>query len=247
MVACYRDYLFTILQSMEDRRGFMASLHPAQTKILRELLFTPKARFSRLNTAGLTTDHFSFHLKRLVSEGLIEKTEGRYRLTLTGKEFAGRLDTETATLEKQAKIDVLVGAIKDNKFLVQQRLKEPYYGFHGFITGKIRRGETVFEAASRELLEETCFTAKLILAGVKHKMDYDKEKGLLDDKFFFVIRAENPKGKLKEKFEGGRNFWAAEKEIASLSPLFDGMKETIKILKSKNLVFLERKYTVSGF
>ncbi|MDP2860231.1 MAG: NUDIX domain-containing protein [bacterium] len=232
---------------MQDTKAFTKSFHPAQTKIMRELLFTPKARFSRLNTAALSTDHFSFHLKRLVNEGLIEKTEGKYRLTLTGKEFAGRLDTETATLEKQAKVDVLIGVAENDKFLIQQRLKEPYFGFHGFITGKIRRGETVFETASREVLEETGLTAKIILAGVKHKMDYDKEKGLLDDKFFFVIRAENPKGKLMEKFEGGRNFWATEKEIASLSPLFDGMEEAIEILKSKNLVFLERKYTVSGF
>jgi 8-oxo-dGTP pyrophosphatase MutT (NUDIX family) len=45
--------------------------------------------------------------------------------------------------------------INNNKqLLVQKRLKEPYFGYKGFISGKIRYGEKIFETAKRELKEE---------------------------------------------------------------------------------------------
>lgn len=120
-------------------------IHPIQANILLFLLFKPKARFKDLNTTGISTDHFNFHVRRLVELGLIEKTKGRYyKLTLKGKEFANRFDTESQFLERQAKIGVLVCCVgkseNDVKYLIQQRLKALYYGFYGFITGKVKWG-----------------------------------------------------------------------------------------------------------
>ena len=51
-------------------------MHPIQTKILRVLLFTPAARFSELNRAGISSDHFNFHVKRLCESGYVVKGEG---------------------------------------------------------------------------------------------------------------------------------------------------------------------------
>jgi Mn-dependent DtxR family transcriptional regulator len=117
-------------------------IHPIQANILLFLLFEPKARFKDLNTTGISTDHFNFHVRRLVELGLIEKTKrGFYKLTPKGKEFANRFDTDSQLLERQAKIGVLICCVdeseKDIKYLIQQRLKEPYYGFYGFVTGKL--------------------------------------------------------------------------------------------------------------
>ena len=120
--------------------GIEIELHPIQKDILLILLFNPKLPFSGLNRAKISTDQFNFHLKRLLSLDLVEKTEKFYVLTQKGKEFANRLDTESSVFEKQAKISVLICAVsevgKGRKYLVQQRLKEPYFGFYGFITGK---------------------------------------------------------------------------------------------------------------
>jgi predicted transcriptional regulator len=66
-------------------------IHPVQGDILRVLLYTPDASFTELNGGTLSSDHFTFHIKRLVEIGLVEKTsDARYRLTATGKEHANR-------------------------------------------------------------------------------------------------------------------------------------------------------------
>ena len=112
-------------------------LHSVQAKILRELLFKPQARFSELNLTELTNDHFTFHVNQLLEIGLIEKVDKKYTLTTIGKEFANRMDTDTAKLERQAKTAVLVICVRKNRSktecLVQQRLKQPFYGFYGFV------------------------------------------------------------------------------------------------------------------
>ncbi len=230
------------------------TMHPIQTKILRVLLFTPSARFTDLNATGITSDHFNFHIKSLCDNGFAQKEDGgSYTLTTKGKEFANRLDTDhvDVVVEKQAKIGALVCCIRERdgkkEYLVQQRLKQPFYGFHGFVTGKIKIGETVEEAAVRELEEETGLAAMLTLSGVKHKMDYDTEGNLLEDKYFFLFRGDQTKGELTEVFEGGRNIWLTKEEIFKLPNVFDGVAETLKLAEEGGIGFIETKYTVEGF
>jgi len=229
------------------------ALHPAQARILRELLFHPEARYSDMNRTGLGSDHFNFHVKQLLEAGLIEKTPGKaYALTTPGKEFANRLDTDEVVIERQPKIAVLIIPVRERngakEYLVQRRLKQPYFGYHGFMTGKIRWGSTVEETAARELLEETGLTAgEFRIRGIKHKMDYDAEGKLLEDKIFFIIMARGCSDTLTPQFEGGENRWCSTEEIATLSPVFDGVQESIDIAEDAAFSFVEKKYTVSGY
>jgi len=189
-------------------------LHPAHVAILRVLLFSPEARFAELQKeAGLSSDHFNFYLQQLLNEGFIEKTEaGSYHLTFKGKEFSNRFDTDARTVERQPKVAVLLMIYGDDgRQLVQQRLKQPFYGYWGRPTGKIRWGEMILEAAGRELQEETGLSAELSFRAIYHKMDHNKRTGeLLEDKIFFVIDCRRPHGKLITDFEGGRNAWLTQ-------------------------------------
>ena len=80
-----------------------SEVHTAQVSIMRELLFHPSAGFAELQrSTGLDSDHFKFHIARLVELGYVEKTENKnYTLTIKGKEYANRLDTEKREVEKQ--------------------------------------------------------------------------------------------------------------------------------------------------
>lgn len=240
--------MFKIINQMKTQ----IEIHPAQAQILVSLLFKKSAKFTRLNQTSLTNDHFSFHINKLLSDKLIRKNiSGEYELTKQGKEFANRFDTDNKLIERQAKVDVLVLCVKKEgektKYLVQQRLKQPYFGFYGGITGKIRWGETIFEAAVRELNEEAGLAGKLSLAGIKHKMDYAKNGQLLEDKFFFVIRVDKPAGQLKIRYPGGKNIWLTQEEIFALPNLFEGFAESLKIVNQEALYFSETKYKVRGY
>ncbi len=206
-------------------------LHKAHVAILHVLLFQPDARFADLQKASkLSSDHFNFYLKQLVDEGFVAKNEGNaYHLTIKGKEFANRFDTDARQVERQPKIAVCLMIRKDGKQLVQQRLKQPYYGYWGRPTGKIRWGETILEAAARELMEETGLTADLQYESLYHKQDFNKETGeMLEDKIFVIIGCENPTGELIEEFEGGRNAWMTQQEYASQDLSFESTNEIYK-------------------
>lgn len=229
-------------------------LHPIQGDVLRVLLFQPQARYTDLNPKRVPTDQFTFHLKRLVEVGyVVKQDDGRYALTPAGKEFANRFDTEAPKLaiERQAKIGVSVACVRVvagvTRYLVQQRLKQPFYGYYGFVTGKVRWGEEVLETAARELAEETGLQADLTLVGVKHKLDYTPEGQILEDKFFFSVRGEQVRGTLQETFDGGRNLWLSRPEIEKLPKIFHGMLPAIDMLTSPVLVFDEAKYTVEEY
>ena len=73
---------------------------------------------------------------------LVEKlTDGKYALTVKGKEFSNRFDTDNKVIERQAKLacGILCIKVEDGvtKYLLQKRLKQPYYGYYGVVGGTI--------------------------------------------------------------------------------------------------------------
>lgn len=226
--------------------SYEASAHEAQMKVLRHLLLAPSAGFAQLQKqTGMTSDHANFHIKKLVEVGYIEKNTGdKYTLTRSGKEYANRMDTDDNVIEKQPKLSVALIVENDKgEFLAQQRLKQPYYGFWGRPTGKIRWGETMIEAAERELLEETGLHADLSVAGFYHKMDYDKDSGdLLEDKVFVLIYGTNPQGELIEDDEGHHNEWLSDEALNAKDKVFQSVPEITTMAKKNAANFMEHKY-----
>lgn len=223
------------------------NVHDAQIVILRELLFHPSANFSQMQKiTGMSSDHFNFHIQKLVELRLVEKTgRGQYTLTPRGKEYANKLDTDRNTIERQPKTAVILAIERKERgerlFLLQERLKQPYYGFFGYPTGKIRWGETIIQTAQRELMEETGLTAAHRIAGVYHELAYQKETGeQLEDKIFFVIHCTSVEGELVEDFEGGHNAWMTREEELKQPKVFPGFDTVISIIDSDE-TFIERR------
>ena len=224
---------------------YEAKIHEAQTSILRELLFRLSAGYAELQKpTGLTSDHFNFHISRLVEIGYVEKVaRGKYRLTPRGKEYSNKLDTDEKTIERQPKSAVILAIQKGNKWLFQERLKHPYYGFWGFPSGKIRWGEKILETAARELKEETGLSAAYDYKGVYHEQVDQADTGeSLEDKIFHVVHCHHVKGELIEMFEGGRNAWMTPSQARKQPKIFDSFDHEFQLLKD-NTSFIERRTT----
>ena len=219
-------------------------IHDYQILILRELLFKPGVRFSDLNKTDVTSDHFTFHVNHLIKEGLIRKENGKYFLTTEGKEFANRMDIDSLKLEKQGKVAIALHAVRINKgtteYLVHRRLKEPFYGWYGSHSGKVRWGETLQECAQREFLEETGLLGKFTLKGIVHYHHFYKDGKLLEDKYFWVFRIDNVTGELKAKVPEGENIWMTEKQFKNLKNTFSTFDEMAEVINGKTLVYIDR-------
>jgi len=237
----------------DESKNLEKNIHSAQTSILRELLFQPSAGFSELQKpTGLDSDHFKFHIARLVELRYVAKNQdGGYSLTTRGKEYANRLDTDNNTLEKQPKSSILImatrGAGDSVEVLLQQRLKQPFYGYWCRAGGKIRWGETVVQAAERELFEEMGLTATVEIKGVYHKIDKRNEDGaLLEDKLFYIASCTDLKGQLIEEFEGGKNAWLRVEEIKKQPKKFEGIESHHEKYQGEEFLFEEQVHWYDG-
>ena len=210
-------------------------LHLAQTKILRELLFMPTARFAELQKAsGLESDHVKFHIKQLIKLGYVNKIGNAYQLSVTGKEYANKLDTDAGVIERQPKVAVLLVVEQYNpkthmvEYLLQKRLKHPYFGFWGAPTGKVRWGETLLDAATRELKEETGLTGTFEYRGIYHERVRHQETGeIIEDKLFQLMFCDRFSGKLQVKFDGGYNAWRTLEDMALEPKKYKGFETEI--------------------
>jgi len=177
----------------------MKQFHDIQLAILKKLLFAQSLNYTALKPVDtMENNQLSFHLDHLIELWYITKNpEKMYALTADGKEYANRMDTETQKIQKQAKIWVLMCCYRtgeqEKEFLIYTRLKQPFYGKQGFMTGKVTYGETVEQTAIRELKEETNLEGKPQLAFIRHYLVYEEwTQKLLEDKFFYVCLFENP-------------------------------------------------------
>ena len=228
-------------------------IHKIQADILKALLLREAGRFSEIKPADLPSDQFTFHLKKLTESGVVEKTtDGFYRLTIAGKDYANRydIDSKEVKLEKQAKLGVLIiasrGNVGNREYVMQTRLKQPFFGFRGFVTGKIKAGESVIETAARELEEETGLRGKVRQKCIYHERIYSSAQELLEDKYFFICLSHAPEGNLITDFEGGKNEWLDASEALKGNIFYD-IADLLLLAEENAPAFSEKSYTVEKY
>jgi len=197
----------------------MKQLHNIQLEILKQLLFAPSLRYSKLKPSSkMENNQFNFHLDQLIDGGYITKDGRDYSLTNFGKEYANRMDTEQTIIAKQSKISAWVCCIRTfggkKQYLIYTRLKQPFYGCQGFISGKVAYGEKVLEAARRELKEETGLEGNAQIVSIKHFLVFDKATNeLVEDKFMFLCLIKNPQGSLNPDETEGKYQWVNDENL----------------------------------
>ncbi|MDC8802641.1 NUDIX hydrolase [Halomonas pacifica] len=91
------------------------------------------------------------------------------------------------TSKKRPVVATIAVLLKGDKVLLVRRSNPPDAGRWGFPGGKIERGETIEEAALRELYEETNVTANMHrVFNAVDVLDFDKDGGL---EYHFVLVA----------------------------------------------------------
>lgn len=215
-------------------------LHYFQKELLKKLTLSETGlRFNQLLIEGLESEHMNYHLQKLMEIGLVQKQEQHYQLTDEGKDYSNQLDDNVDIVEKQPKTSVLLVVVryneekKEEEYLVNKRLRQPYYGKVGLLTGKVRFGESLTQAVRRELYEESGLHAKSVkLLSIYHKIRTKGEETVQDVIFYRHLVTELS-GELIAKTEFQENFWATAKELQQREDRYDTfqLKATKEYLK----------------
>lgn len=120
-----------------------------------------------MRPAGVESNHYAYHLEKLISEGLVEKHDRQYSLTTRGLALADRLNHSTVDIKLQPHIVVAAhitnGAGQD---LLYQHSFQPYLGLHGAPQGRLEyEDKSTLDAAKRETKEKT----GLVIESLEHR------------------------------------------------------------------------------
>jgi len=216
--------------------------------ILQRLIFNPKLSFSQLWDRSVESNKFTYHLKTMLKNGLIIKKRDKYSLTKKGIDFVTYVDSIKVEVTKQPLVVVFCLVRKGSKILVHRRLKEPFYGYCGTPGGKVSFGDTIIEAARKELREETDLEANNgRLISVRSMRTYDKKtKELIHHHIGFTFEFTDFGGELINRTKVGENFWCDRSKLKKLD-IFPEMVDLFDAKHDSKLEILEFNRYQEGF
>jgi ADP-ribose pyrophosphatase YjhB (NUDIX family) len=229
------------------------TLHDIQRTLLRKLTVNSSLKFNDLLIEDIESEHMNYHLKKLIQAGFVVKKDKMYMLTDLGKEFSNRIDDITNKYELQPKTGILINGVRKNderaiELLFTRRLKEPYYGKVGRLTGKVRYGELLEEAAKRILQEETSLSANsFVLEKIYHKLRKRENGIIVQDVIFYQFLVKDFYGDFIKKTPFQENFFITKRELEKGNyDIFDDLIIENKLTPNK-LSFNEEIGIAEGF
>lgn len=215
-------------------------MHKAHVSILDSLRHRQTARFSELRRpTGMESDNFKFYIRKLIKAGLIAKdADGSYALTINGKEFANNLDDLQLTARKQAKLSMLLIISRrdqagSTRYLFQERLRQPYLHYFGFLSGPVMWGEAAEAAAHRECSKQAGLNLNFTVRTVCRVRDFQTETAeLLEDKIFLVLHAEAPDDSVHNNWPHGHNTWLTLEEFKQRPKHYSYVGSVLQALES---------------
>lgn len=129
--------------------------HHIQKYILSILIHQKYARFRDLRPPRTDTNLFSYHLKLLQKNNVIQKEAAGYTLGSTGLAYVDRISNQTVQLRKQPKIiTMLVVQNSDGDILLHKRTKQPYIDTWTLPYGKLHIDDISIDAAAKREASE---------------------------------------------------------------------------------------------
>ena len=134
--------------------------HHIQKSIILSLASKSPARFSDLQPPRLPNNTFSYHLKKLLDSGYIELTEKGYIPTRKALKLVAFGSGKNSNESSPTIMSTIFVTNSDDEVLLVNRDNKPFQGWYGLPSGLIHLGETLQEAAHRELFEKTTIVAE---------------------------------------------------------------------------------------
>jgi 8-oxo-dGTP diphosphatase len=219
-------------------------MNKIRREIIKKMMHVPGLHFNELWDKEITSNNFAYHLKILEEDSLIEKKQERYYLTHAGKKYVVFIDGKSGKKSSHPLLCVVIIIIHEDRILMQQRKKEPFYDYWGFPGGKIESDQFILESAERELREETGLRADLSIRGLICIKTYNEGQQSFSH-YIFIVRGDNPRGKLLQETPEGVNKWVKLDKVNELS-IFPDIPKDIEVALGNRFTLLEYDRHIVG-
>lgn len=220
--------------------------HHLQTQILHKLVLSEAARFADLRPKNIDSNVFTYHLKQLMRDKLVTKTEaGVYSLTPLGRVAGINVTLNKRQLLEQAHSVILMALYSPEKgWLLRRRLAQPMFNKVGFTHAEPEANHDALTSARETFLERTGLTVDFEPRGYGYVRLF--RDGELESFVHFVLYyAEEYSGELIEQSRNGENFWLKEPDFTDES-MIPSMPPLIERLTSGDKMFyLDLKYDLA--
>ena len=131
-------------------------------------------------------------------------------------------------------LGVLAVALRGSSVLLVQRANPPDQGLWGFPGGKVEPGETVAEAALRELAEETGLIGSPgPQLGTKDIIHRAPDGSLLHHYFLVAVLCESVRGQAVAADDAAAVAWVSDAEVFTQSrPMSDGVDRLLTVARA---------------
>lgn len=184
-------------------------MDPKKAIILELFVKDRQLRFCDiLERTGLRSNLLSYHLNKLVEEGILLREDDLYRVAKDHEHVLAKF-AQVSGKEKGPLAIVVAAIYRDGNLCLLRRSKRPYKGYWGLIGGKIRLEESVRETALREAVEETGLSCRFEkVCAVLHERV--REGGQFKHAFIiFLCRLSADDGTLKPCDEGELDWFSS--------------------------------------
>lgn len=217
--------------------------HHIQADIFAKLRHNASLRYKDLKEPGLEPSQFTYHLKELAKQKLVEKTEkGGYRLAPAGVELAQHFSSSKGNLN-QAPLSYTLIFLRttDKRWFVVKRGKHPHIGKYACISGKIHMDETLQQAAERELYNQSMGLIKTTLEYRGYVSVMVREQGYITHITGPVWFADNLEPVALPAKAYGEILWADWTKLP-YGQFIPGWKEIVEMIENDNPAYLDLSY-----
>lgn len=214
-------------------------LHHIRRSILDKLAVAECLRYSELKPKHLDGNVFTYHLKGLIIDNLVEKNDaGNYFLTSTGRDYIVHRYEDSALSAHSIFLLVLK---RQSEYLLRRRTVQPLIGYSGFIHGEPEVGVDIIKTASKRLQDKTGIEkVDLAIAGSALISQYRADE-LYSFSHAVIINGQTDQNIIVEDDHTGRNFWA---NVDGVDKLLPSCIDIIRMIDNKQ-TWLECSYKLA--
>jgi hypothetical protein len=221
-------------------------MHHLQKKIVLGLTRKENAHFAELRPKEVDGNIFTYHLKQLIADKLVEKNDdGCYSLTQKGKLAGINIQlSHKDELEQAHSVLFLAVKNKSGEWMLRKRLVHPAFGRVGFLHTEPSAHEDIAKTAKRALKEKANLNGSFEVRGGGY-IRLLKKGELESFTHFTLLLAKDVTGNLASPGDSGENFWHQGSLDTTELNLFPNMSKLMDLLtKDDKLFFTEIKHEI---